>query len=311
MSKSTALKTVYRFLSLLLCLALIPAAFAQQEELSGSITCENGTCKNSTISETEVVDGIYTSPKLELQTSYISDTIEPGKEYVYGIKIKNVAGKDVAIDPKVVRYDIYMDPYSETAFSDDIVEISAPPTIKAGEIINMTIRIPVPKNATGSYNGYIEMNADGKENDGSVSQINLDFTVDKQPSVPYVKTFNTETVDPITIEVSTNTYDPYTSLRISPEKEEPYFEMNLISDSSPVNLTRVKATESGTVYSQVYSFPIWSTEDGSSYESSSRQYVETYRVPGAIGSWELTILPKNTNSFSYSITVGDSEKKLK
>ncbi|MGB9940297.1 hypothetical protein [Methanosarcina sp.] len=433
MSKSIALKSVSQFLSVLLCLVLIPAAFAQPEELSGSIFYENETYENCTIPEPEIIDEDYTvhfidpsyyyvylmpgdsetfnasfrndgsetlditpkvvaspygyynldeswikispanmtvspginqdfaievsvpedaesgeyqtqivftddiypvysdpvyiqedtdpqyvnvinlgisvpvRPKLELQTSYISDTIEPEKEYVYGIKIKNVAGKDVTIDPKIVNYDEYS---NQPAFSDDIIEISAPSTIKAGEIDDMTFRVPVPKNASGSYNAFIEMNADGKENDGSVPQITLSFTVDKQPSVPYVKTFKTVNANPITIEVSTATYDPDTP-RISPEKEMPAFEMNLKCDSSPVNLTLVKATESGTVYAQGYSFPIWSLEDGSGYQSYNTQYIETYKVPGAIGAWELTILPKNTNSFDYSITVGDSEKKPK
>jgi hypothetical protein len=423
MRKSTTFKAAFQFLSLLLCLVLIPVAFAQPDEITGSINYENGTCDSSTIPGLVSVGGNYTvhsinptyysvflmpgksetfnvsfrnegnetvnvapkivalpdssyilneswitispanvtvdpgmeqefaievsvpedaesgeyqaqiaftddiypgeyadpqyvnimylgisvpvRPKLEFQTGYISDVIESGKEYVYEIKIKNVAGKDVTIDPKVTRYDIYVDPDNEPAFSDDIVEISAPLTIKAGEIANMTIRVPVPENATGSYNAFIEMNADGKENDGSVPQISMDFTVDKQPSVPYVKTFNTTTDDPITIEVSTDSYDPYSLVRISPKKEEPHLEMNLKCNSSPVNMTLVKTTQSGNVNVQGYSFPIWAIKDSSSYESYSRQYVETYRVPGATGSWELAILPKNTNSFYYSVTVGD------
>lgn len=250
---------------------------------------------------------VLVRPKLELQTSYVSDTIEPGKEYVYAIKIKNVAERDVTIDPKVMRYETYDYSFDEPAFSDDIIEISAPSTIKAGEIANMTIRVPVPENASGSYNAYIEMNADGKENDGSAPQIGLSFKVDKQPTVPYIKTFNTTTADPITIEVSAETSDQDSSVRISPEKEEPSFEMNLTCNSSPVNLTRVRTAENGAVYSQGYIFPIWATEDSSSYQSNNRKYIETYRVPGSIGTWELSILPKNANRFEYSITVGESE----
>jgi len=247
------------------------------------------------------------NPKLELQTSYVSDTVEPGQEYIYAIKIKNVAGKDVTIDPKVMRYEVYDYSFDESAFSDDIIEISAPSTIKAGEIANMTIRAPVPENASGSYDAYIEMNADGKENDGSVPQISLSFTVDKQPKVPYVKTFNTTTSDPITIEVSAETSDQGASVRISPEKKEPGFEINLTCNSNPVNLSLVKTVDSSAVYSQGYIFPIWATETSSSYQSGSRKYTETYRAAGAIGTWELTILPKNTNNFDYSITVGESE----
>lgn len=257
-------------------------------------------------------------PKLELQTSYISDTMEPGKEYVYEIKIKNVAGKDVTIDPEITKYGDYNGcyeycetPYSESAFSDDIIEISAPSVIKAGEIANMTIRIPVPKDAKGTYSGLIEMNADGKENDGSVPQISMDFTVLKQPSVPYAKTFTTTTADPITITVTTDVCDSGSSVRISPKEEEPSLEMNLKCNSNPVKMNLVETAQSSYVYSNWYSFPIWSIEDDSNYDSSCTQHIETYKVPGAIGTWELTILPKNASSFSYSITIGDSDKKLK
>lgn len=431
MGKSTALKAVYQFLSILLCLVLIPAAFAQSEELSESIVYEDGTYENCTIPGSEMGDGNYTvhfidptyysvflmpgdnetfnasfrnegneilnispklvatyygyndvneswinfspvnitvspgieqdfaievnvpedaesgeyqaqiaftddvypvyddpvyiqeytelqyvnvmylgisvpvRPKLEFQTGSISDTVEAGKEYVYEIKIKNVAGKDVTIDPEVISYDLYDYSFNEPAFSDDIIDISAPSTIKAGEITSMTIRVPVPDNATGSYNGYIEMNADGKEYDGSVPQVSLSFTVDKQPSVPYVKTFNTTTTDPITIEVSTLVHDQDPS-RVSPEKEKPSFEINLKCNSSPVKLTLVKTTEDGSVYSPGYDFPIWAVDD-SSYNSYSGQYLETYKVHGAKGAWELAILPQNTNNFDYSITLGDYE----
>ena len=38
--------------------------------------------------------------------------------------------------------------------------------------------------------------------------------------------------------------------------------------------------------------------------------METYTVPGAIGHWELSILPKNTANFGYSITVGDTNPTI-
>jgi uncharacterized membrane protein len=247
-------------------------------------------------------------PKLELQTSYIYDTLEPGKEYVYEVKIKNVAGKDFTLDPEITKYDCWGIPYSEYAFSDDVIKISAPSTIKAGEIANMTIRIPVPENASGTYSGIIEMNADGEENDGSVPQISLDFTVAKQLSTPYVKTFTTTSTEPITIEVSTSVYDSGSSVRISPKKEEPSLEVSLKCNSNPVNMKLMETAQTGYVYSQYYGFPSWSIEDDSNYEVSGGN-TETYKVPGAIGNWELTILPKNAESFSYTITIGDSEKK--
>ena len=252
--------------------------------------------------------GVQAQPKLELQTSSISDTFEAGKEYEYTMKIKNVADKDITIDPEVIGYNNYYDSYSsESAFDDDVIEISAPSTIKAGEITNMTIRIPVPKNATGTYNGYIEMNVDGKFNDGSVPQLGLYFTVRQSLASPYVKTFSTTTTDPITIEVSTDSYDQNMGLRISPKKEDPSFELNLKYNSSPVDLTLVKATQTGYVSVGGYYFPVWAMDDNGLYQNNGNHYAETYTIPGAIGNWELTVFPKNTEAFGYSITIGDSK----
>lgn len=68
----------------------------------------------------------------------------------------------------------------------------------------------------------------------------------------------------------------------------------------------MKTTEGGSIYTPGNNFPIWAVDD-SSYGSYSGPYLETYKAPGAIGAWELSILPKSTNNFDYSITVGDSE----
>jgi hypothetical protein len=188
--------------------------------------------------------------------------------------------------------------------------MSAPSVIKAGEIGKMTIRVPVPINASGYYSGLIEMNADGNKNDGSVPQIGLDFNVITQPSGPYVKTFTTTTADPITITISTDTYTG-SSVRVSPEREEPSLEASLKCNSNPVGMTLVETTESSYVYSQWYSFPVWSIEEGDLNYEGSNGRTETYKVSGAVGTWELKILPENAESFSCSVTVGDSEKKVK
>jgi hypothetical protein len=50
-------------------------------------------------------------------------------------------------------------------------------------------------------------------------------------------------------------------------------------------------------------------EDKNTYQNYNEHYSETYTVPGAKGDWKLTILPKNTNNFGYSITSGDASSK--
>ena len=241
--------------------------------------------------------------KLELQTSSIYDTIEAGKEYEYTMKIKNVAAKNITINPEVTRYDYTFDTFG---FEDDAIEISAPSVLTPGKIADMVIKVPVPENATGTYSGYIGMNVDGKENDGYEPQIDLNFIVKQQPSVPYVKTFSTRTADPITIEVSTYAYGSDAWLRSPPKEADPSFELNLKYDSSPVDMTLVKTTQSGNVYIGWDNFPVWSNDESTSYQNSDRHYTETYTIPGAIGDWELTILPINAENFDYSITIGDS-----
>jgi len=36
--------------------------------------------------------------------------------------------------------------------------------------------------------------------------------------------------------------------------------------------------------------------------------VATYTVPGAAGDWTLSILPKNTENFDYTITIRDAKE---
>ena len=73
-------------------------------------------------------------------------------------------------------------------------------------------------------------------------------------------------------------------------------------------MTFVKTTQSGTVNVEgYYNYPAWAMDNSTIYQNYGDHYVETYTVPGAIGDWELTILPKDTQTFGYSITVGDSE----
>jgi|SRR5664280_1013425 len=264
---------------------------------------------NSTqyINSTQLDVFVQAQPKIELQASYISDNVEAGKEYEYQMKIKNVAAEDITIDPKLSNYNYYSG-YAQ-AFGNDAIEIFAPSNIKAGEVANITMRIHVPENVTGSYNGYIDMNINGKVNDGSSPQISLSFSVWQPPVVPYVKTFNTTTNAPITIEVSTSKYDSAMGLRISPIQEKPSFELGLACNSSPVNMTLVKSIESASPSVGSFS-PIWAIENGNIYQNSGESYVETYTVPGAIGDWELTILPKSTNNFGYSITKGTNNPAI-
>jgi hypothetical protein len=50
------------------------------------------------------------------------------------------------------------------------------------------------------------------------------------------------------------------------------------------------------------------TYNQGSYQGGTTTFVETYTVPGAAGDWTLSILPKNTENFDYSIIIGAVEE---
>jgi hypothetical protein len=58
----------------------------------------------------------------------------------------------------------------------------------------------------------------------------------------------------------------------------------------------VETTQDVSVYSDWYNFPTWSIEEGSNYQNDWTEHIETYKVSGAVGTWELTNFPRNTDS---------------
>ncbi|MGB9929137.1 MAG: hypothetical protein ACPK85_12160, partial [Methanosarcina sp.] len=108
--------------------------------------------------------------------------------------------------------------------------------------------------------------------------------------------------DPITIEISADSYNSDYNLRVSPERKEPSFEVGLKYKSRPVKMTLTKTTQNMFI-GLGQSYPVWAMEN-SGYQNYGKHYTETYTVPGKTGKWELSILPKNTENFGYTITIG-------
>lgn len=256
---------------------------------------------------------VWTPPKIQIQTPYLSDRVKAGDEHDYEIKLKNVADRDIDIDPKISDNNLMYGygPYGTvgSAFEDDAITITAPSIVKAGETTVVKVHLEVPDDAKGGYNGAIDLNIDDpsiREWDG---QVQMNFEVWTQPSEPYTKTFTTRTDGLINIEVSSNdcNYGMWMGAGSQNEKDEASFDLALEGESGEVELNLVKTTYSGTVSLGASDFPPWEMDGAGIYHDAIEVYTETYEVPGAIGEWTLGILPTNTEQFNYLISVGAVE----
>ncbi|MDY0386243.1 MAG: hypothetical protein RBT65_03760 [Methanolobus sp.] len=255
---------------------------------------------------------VWTPPKVQIQTPYLSDRVEAGEEYDYEIKLKNVADMDIAIDPKISDNQWnYYGPYNMAgpAFEDDAITITGPSTVKAGDTAVVNVHIEVPDDAKGAYNGAINLNIDDPSINEWEGQVQLNFNVWTQPDEPYIKKFITSTEGTITIEVSSNefNYGRWMGAGSQNEKAEASFDVELEDVSGKVELDLIKTTYSGTVTLGASEFPPWEIDGVGIYNDAAEVYVQTYEAPGAIGEWTLGILPVNTERFDYSITIGAVE----
>jgi hypothetical protein len=125
-----------------------------------------------------------------------------------------------------------------------------------------------------------------------------------------VKTFYTSTNDPVTIEVSGDSYTSYNKFRIVQKKDKPPFGLELTCNSKPVNMSFEESEESGSAnLENYYYYPSWALDNGRSYQSINNHYVATYKAPGAIGEWQLSIFPKGVSNFKYLIKIKEADQE--
>jgi hypothetical protein len=272
---------------------------------------------------------VWVPPTVQILTPYVNDLVEAGETYTYEIKLRNTGDKDVAISPElteggdIIYYDsIY--PYGGMtyAFGNDAISIEAPEKIKAGETAVVKMTLKVPADAKGSYAGTLDLNIDDPGINEYEGKVSLNFRILPIPEEPYETTFKTADNGTINIEVSAYQYG-YGMYTAGGNRDlKPSFEVSL-KDPSGKNVTPALVSKkySGSVnivddtYPQPY-LPYMSarvsagteTYNQGSYQGGTTTFVETYTVPGAAGDWTLSILPKNTENFDYSIIIGAVEE---
>lgn len=280
---------------------------------------------------------VWIPPAIQILTPYVNDLVEAGKDYNYEIKLKNTGDKDITISPKlteggIIHYGTASSSVSSAimppstgsgqALGNEAITIEAPEKIKAGQTAVAKLKLTVPANAKGSYSGNLDLHIDdpGIINGGSVP---LNFRILPALKEPYETIFEARTNDPITVEVKAYQYGYGLYTAGGNRNIAASFNVSLRDPSGkevkPV-LVSTKTIGSLSIVDDIYPQPrpllekssnvmsSMGTSNQGSYQGGTTTFVETYSIPGAAGKWTLSILPKNTDNFEYSITVGIAGK---
>jgi hypothetical protein len=256
---------------------------------------------------------LWKPPVIQMQPSYIHDRVESGKGYDYQINLKNTGDEDIKIDPKLggergYRYDMGM--AMAQAFEDDAITITAPPVVPAGGTATVNVHLSVPAGAKGGYEGRLDLNVDDPSIDEWDSLVHLSFAVWTQPTEPFTKTFTAEIAAPITIEITSNQYRyDMCGGGSGEDDEQPSFDVTLKGPSGDgVTLNRTMAAYHGSVnLGGSDCTPPWEIASSGMYDEGRTSYIEHYTADGAVGDWELGILPHYAEQFEYIIAIGDTE----
>lgn len=275
---------------------------------------------------------VWVRPSVQILTPYVNDLVEAGKTYTYEIKLRNTGDKDIAISPELTREGgiIYAeDVVSSTGmpkqtFGDDAISVEAPEKIKAGETAVIELTLAIPADAKGSYSGSLDLNIDDPGIRDYEELVSLNFRILPVPGEPYEKIFEAETDGPITLEIKAYQYGYGLYTTGGNRDLTPSFNVSLIDPSgNEVTPTLVNTKYSGSINIVDDTFPqppypipyIYSRAAGGmetynqgNYQGGATTFVNTYSAPGAAGEWTLSILPRNTENFEYTVTIGAAEE---
>lgn len=282
---------------------------------------------------------VWIPPTVQILTPYVNDLVEAGKDYTYEIKLKNTGDKDIELSPELAEgggiiysesapsatvssSDIAPSGGTAQAFGKEALTVEAPEKIKAGQTAVVKLTLAVPANAKGSYSGSLNLNIDDPGIIGG-GTVYLSFRILPVMKEPYQTTFEARTEEPITIELKAYQYGYGMYTTGGNQDLTPSFNVSLKDPSGKeVTPTLVNTKSSGSINivdgTTPQPYPILYdsakiagntvTNDQGSYQGGTTTFVETYTVPGTAGKWTLSILPKNTENFEYTVTIGDSEE---
>jgi hypothetical protein len=253
---------------------------------------------------------VWEPSKIVIQPSYIHDMVEAGQTKDYKIQIENKGDKAIAISPEAGEEEYMYEPY-ENKIPDEWLTIAAPATVDANSTATVNVTVDVPDDAKGGYEGCIKLNIDDSaaERWDWDHEVHISLEVWKQPTTPYKQNFTVKPGQNFSVVITTSQYryDKYaTGME---ETEEPSFDITLAlaglegEDMTPEPSKTVKTV--GVSLGSDY-LPREGVTSDETYHVSHIDYSETYTVTNATGGvWTLEILPRNTESFEYTIEIGE------
>lgn len=253
---------------------------------------------------------VVAPPVIQISTPYIYDQVEAGKVYQYAIEVKNTGTSPVQLNPKSGSEGVMMYGPSgpvEPGMTENAIVVSGPASIQPGGTGTLNVIATVPASASGYYNGYIDLGVDDLSLREGEGRIMVNFNIWKQPPESYVKKFTMERKEPITIDLTaiSSMYGGLMSAEIlhNMPVREPSFDATLTGPDGVVEITPIKKVLTGSV--SLSSDPIvTSPSNAGAYQETNARYSVSYAADGKPGEWQLAVMPKNSQSFEYTITLG-------
>jgi hypothetical protein len=249
---------------------------------------------------------VWEPPKILIQPRYIHDRVEAGQRQEYEIQLENKGDKAIAINPEIGGEERGHGPF-ENAIPEGWLTIDAPAKVEANSKAMVKVTVNVPVDAKGRYEGGINLNIDDPSIERWDQEVHIGLEVWKQPTTPYREDFTVKQGDDISVEITArqHAYDRYGGG--AEEKEEPSFDVAL---GTPEGGKRTpepsKTVKTGEVSLGMDYLPPWEASSEGLYHAMSTEYSETYEITNATGGvWTLEILPRNAESFEYTIEIGE------
>ena len=242
---------------------------------------------------------VWEPQKIVIQPRYIHGMVEAGQTKEYQIRLENKGDEAIAISPEIGEEEYMYEPY-ENSIPDEWLTIDAPAAVDANSTATVNVTVDVPEDAKGGYEGCIKLNIDDSatERFGRDCEVHISLEVWKQPKTAYQQNFTVKQGQNFSVVISASQRGT----------EEPSFNVSLAlaglegEDMTPEPSKTVKTV--GVSLGSDY-LPSEDVTSDETYHVSHIEYSETYMVTNATGGvWTLKILPRNTQSFEYTIEIG-------